>query len=120
MNRLAKLQKKLIGSGVGTESPDDMMLKIMEALGDIEYAPDSVGAFYTFVYQAKTPELLYDEHPLVEIVEITRWGFKGFNYHWNMVRNYTFPEIIGPMYRVNAEELSTLRTLPYKKFRVRG
>jgi len=63
----------------GTKGPDDLMMDIMEALGDTEYVPDSVGAFYTFIYQAKTPELLYDEHPLVEIVDITRWGFKGFN-----------------------------------------
>ena len=119
MNRLTKLSKILDKGGL-MKGPDDLMTDIMEALGDTEYAPDSVGAFYTFIYQAKTPEILYDEHPLVEIVDITRWGFKGFNYHWNMVRNYTFPEIIGPMYRVNAEEFATLRTIPYKKLRVSG
>ena len=57
MNRLTELSKILDKGGL-MKGPDDLMTDIMEALGDTEYAPDSVGAFYTFIYQAKTPELL--------------------------------------------------------------
>ena len=114
MNRILSAQIDLSG----TTDPDDLMMNIMEIFkDDIEYAPDNVGAMYTFIYQPKTPNILYDEHPLVEITEITRWGFRGFNYHWNAIRNYTFPEIVGPMYRLYPEELRYLRAIPYKKIR---
>jgi len=114
MNRILSAQIDLSG----TTDPDDLMMNIMEIFkDDIEYAPDNVGAMYTFIYLPKTPNILYDEHPLVEITEITRWGFRGFNYHWNAIRNYTFPEIVGPMYRLYPEELKYLRAIPYKKIR---
>ena len=48
MNRLSKILDKS-----GLKDPDDLMTDIMEALGDTEYAPDSVGAFYTFIYQGR-------------------------------------------------------------------
>lgn len=112
MNRLKPILQDL----KGTEDPDDLMTMIMEALKDIEYAPDKTGAMFTFIYLPKTPNILYDQHPLVEITEITSWGFKGFNYHWNRIRNYTFPEIVGPMHRLYPAELQILRTIPYRKF----
>lgn len=112
MNRLEPIMYKL----KGTEDPDVLMMEIMEALKDIEYAPDSVGNLFTFIYLPKTPNILYDQHPLVEVTEITRWGFRGFNYHWNRIRNYTFPEIVGPMHRLYPRELEALKTIPYRKF----
>lgn len=100
----------------GMRDPDELMMSIMEILNEeLEYVPDYVGAMYTFIYQPKTPNILYDQHPLVEVTEITRWGFRGFNYHWNAIRNYTFPEIVGPMHRLYPEELRYLRTIPYRK-----
>ena len=113
MNRLSPILDNLNE----TQDPDDLMLMIIEALEDIEWVPSEVGAMYTFIYAAKTPDMLYDEFPLVQITEITPWGFKGFNYHWNLMRNYTFPEIAGAMYRINLAELTTLRSIPYQKFR---
>ena len=114
MNRLTPILDDLNE----TQDPDDLMLMIIEALqGDIEWAPSDVGAMFTFIYAAKTPDMLYDEFPLVQVTEITPWGFKGFNYHWNLMRNYTFPEIAGAMYRINLAELTTLRSIPYQKFR---
>ena len=112
LSRISGIMKDL----KGTEDPDDLMLSIIEALDQIAWAPEEQGAFFTFVYSPKTPNLLYDQHPLVEIIEITRWGFRGFNYHWNMARNYTFPEIVGPMHRVRKSEFEHLRTIPYQKF----
>ena len=113
MNRLTPILEYLNE----TQDPDDLMLMIIEALDDIEWVPSEVGAMFTFIYAAKTPDMLYDEFPLVEVTEITPWGFKGFNYHWNLMRNYTFPEIAGAMYRINLAELTTLRSIPYQKFR---
>jgi len=112
MNRLDPIMYKL----KGTEDPDELMIEIMEVLKDIDYAPNKIGNLFTFIYTPKTSNILYDQHPLVEVTEITRWGFKGFNYHWNRIRNYTFPEIVGPMHRINRQELEALRTIPYRKF----
>ena len=51
MNRLTKLSKILDKGGL-MKGPDDLMTDIMEALGDTEYAPDSVGAFiHSFIKQ---------------------------------------------------------------------
>ena len=69
--------------------PDDMMLELMGVLTDIEVAP-SVGRYYTFIYNAKTPNIRYDEFPLIACVAVYPWGFRGLNYHWNDFHNYTW------------------------------
>ena len=40
-----------------TNDPEEMMLEIMEALNDTVEPIPEVGKFYTFVYNAKTPDL---------------------------------------------------------------
>ena len=111
-NRVSGLLESLIG----TEDPDDLMLDIMDKLSDTVTPIPDLGNYYTFVYKAKTPNITYDTNPLIAATEYTSMGFKGFNYHWNMVRNYTFPEIVGPMHRVRKSEFEHLRTIPYQKF----
>ena len=65
--------------------PEDMMLEIMTILDETVVIPD-LGEVYTYIYNAKTPKLKYDQHPLVAVTHIDRWGFKGLNFHWNQVR----------------------------------
>ena len=48
-----------------TNDPEEMMLEIMEALNDTVEPIPEVGKFYTFVYNAKTPNITYDQHPLI-------------------------------------------------------
>ena len=51
----------MIDNLIGTETPDDLMLKIMETLLPLEDPRDlEVGNFCTFIYQPKT-FLQYDE-----------------------------------------------------------
>ncbi len=101
-----------------TNDPEDMMLEIMEALkGTVTPIPD-VGKFYTFVYTPKTPDIEYDQHPLIACTEIFRWGFKGYNFHWRQSRQYTWEEIAGQLYQVQYEELDDLFSIPYAKFRL--
>ena len=57
---------------VGIESPDDIMMNIMETFTETEVTPE-VGKYYTFVYSPKTPNLYYDQYPLVACLEIFRW-----------------------------------------------
>ena len=46
------------------------------------------------------------------------WGFKGLNFHWGNVRQYTWQEVIGNLHIVNSNEVESLRTIPFAKFRI--
>ena len=95
--------------------PEDIMLLIMEIFTIQEIVPEA-GKFYTFIYNAKTPNISYDQHPLIACVEIFRWGFRGLNFHWQNYRNYTWEEIPGQLMVVEFQELDELLALQYGKF----
>ncbi len=113
MDRIAEISDNLIG----VESPDDLMVEILEALSETETAPEA-GNYYTFVYQPKTPGIRYDEFPLVAVTDVFNWGFKGLNFHWGNVRQYTWQEMIGDLHIVSSEEIESLRSIPYGKIRL--
>jgi hypothetical protein len=110
-NRIRGILQRLIG----TEDPEDLMLEIMDALDVSGFIPDP-GKYYTFVYNAKTPGIQYDQHPLVAVTNVAMKGFSGFNYHWAKMRNYTWNEVAGQLYEVDPGELADLREIPYAKF----
>lgn len=110
-NRIAPVLDVLIG----IEDPDDLMLEIMGVLTDVTPVPD-VGKFYIFIYKPKTDNIQYDAHPLVAVTDIFNWGFRGINFHWGDVRQYTFIELVGNLYEVRPEELNDIRALPFAKF----
>lgn len=102
--------------------PDDFMLVILELFDERELIPDP-GKYYTFVYQAKTPKIVYDEHPLIACLNLHQWGFTGLNFHFEgtqfpKIRNYTWQEVIGQMHVVNNNEIQYMRQVPYEKFRL--
>ena len=108
----------VIDNLIGTEDPDDLMLELMDALNaNVTPAPD-IGKYYIFVYQPKTPNIRYDAHPLVAVTDLFRWGFRGMNYHWGEMRQYTWNEVVGQLYEVNPDELAAVSythlTLPTK------
>ena len=94
---------------------DDMMLALMGVLTDTEVAP-TVGRYYTFIYKAETPEILYDQFPLIACVGVYPWGFRGLNYHWGEFRNYTWEELQSFLYLIYPNELEEARSIPYQKF----
>lgn len=94
---------------------DDMMLALMGVLTDTEVAP-TVGRYYTFIYKAETPEILYDQFPLIACVNVFPWGFRGLNYHWGKFRNYTWEELQSLLYVIYPNELEEARSIPYQKF----
>ncbi len=110
-NRIEAIKSKLTSS-----DPEDLMLEIMGALNDTVEAIPSVGKYYTFVYNAKTPNVQYDQHPLVAVTDLFRWGFRGVNFHWQSSRNYTWEELTGQVYMVKSIELDDLLAIPYAKF----
>ena len=61
-NRIEAIKGKLTSS-----DPEDLMLEIMDALSNTVEAIPSVGKYYTFVYNAKTPNVQYDQHPLIAV-----------------------------------------------------
>jgi len=99
-----------------TNDPEEMMMEIMEALNDTVTPIPEVGKFYTFVYNAKTPDITYDQHPLIACTDLQSWGFKGLNFHWRQSRNYTWEELAGQLYIVQNNELDDLLAIPYGKF----
>ena len=99
-----------------TNDPEEMMMEIMEVLNDTVTPIPEVGKFYTFVYNAKTPDITYDQHPLIACTDLQSWGFKGLNFHWRQSRNYTWEELAGQLYIVEYNELDDLLNFPYGKF----
>ena len=104
-NRLAPVLRDLIG----TEDPEDLALDILDVLNEGGKVP-TVGNYYVFIYNPKTPNIQYDQHPLVAVLAVFEWGFRGLNYHWGEVRQYTWNEIAGGLYMVSDLELRSLRT----------
>ena len=95
--------------------PEDIMFLIMEIFTIEEIMPEP-GKFYTFIYNAKTKGITYDQHPLIACVELFRWGFRGLNFHWQNYRNYTWEEVAGKLHVVQFQELDELLALQYGKF----
>ena len=109
--------RSIVDSVIGTESADDLMINLMDALTEGGKIPE-VGKYYTFVYRPKTPNLRYDEYPLVAVTGVFDWGFKGINFHWGQSRQYTFPEIVGGLYNITDEEITDARNLSFGKYRL--
>ena len=112
-NRIRNILDNLIGN----EDPDDLMIEILDAIQESGKVP-SVGKYYVFVYNPKTPNVQYDQNPLVAVTDRFQWGFRGINFHWGEMRQYTWDEIPGSLYEVYAEELADLREIPVGKIRL--
>jgi hypothetical protein len=105
----------------GVTDPEEIMLELMEVLTETEIVPD-VGNYYTYIFNAKTPNITYDQHPLVAVLEIFNWGFRGLNFHWQdinpsqCVRNYTWTEIPGRLHTIYKDEIEYIKGINYSKF----
>ena len=105
----------VVDSIIGTEDPDDLMVSLLEAVQGSYTVVPSIGKYYIFNYLAKTPLIQYDQNPLVAVMEVYSWGFKGFNYHWGQIRQYTWEEVSGNFYEIYPDELADAREIPFKK-----
>ena len=114
MSRIAPL----VGNLIGSETADELLVDIMEALGDSVGSIPEVGKIYVFAYQPSTPNIRYDQNPLVAVTNVFDWGFKGINFHWGQSRQYTFPEIVGGLYNITDEEITDARNLSFGKYRL--
>ena len=109
----------IIDNLVGNEKPDDLMLEIISVLTEVSKIPRP-GKFYTFVYNPKTPNIQYDQNPLVAVTDRFEWGFRGINFHWGSTgtRQYTWDEIPGGIYEAMSDELDDLQAIPYANIRL--
>ena len=114
MSRIASL----VGNLIGSETADELLVDIMGVLGDSAGSIPEVGKIYVFAYQPSTPNIRYDQNPLVAVTNVFDWGFKGINFHWGQSRSYTFQEVASQLYQVTNEELQDLNTIPFAKFRI--
>ena len=114
-SRVRDLQKRIEDNGI--TDPEDIMMLIMEIVKEEVLYPEP-GKFYTFLYKPKTPNIEYDQHPLIACTSLEKWGFKGINFHWRQGRQYTWEEVIGKLHVVKFNELDELLSLQYGKFRL--
>tara|TARA_Y100001938_G_scaffold133681_1_gene193310 strand:+ start:308 stop:682 length:375 start_codon:yes stop_codon:yes gene_type:complete len=112
-NRIRSVVDKI----TGTEDADDLMINLMDVLTEGSQVPE-VGGYYTFVYNPKTPNIQYDQNPLVAVTEVFEWGFRGINFHWGQMRKYTWNEISGGLYQINSDELADAREIPFGHIRL--
>jgi len=109
--------RSVIDGVIGTEDPDDLMLELLGVLQEGGKVPES-GKYYVFVYNPKTPNIRYDQNPFVAVTDVFLWGFRGINFHWGEIRQYTYNEIVGQIYEVYSDEVSDVREIPFGKFRL--
>ncbi|NDB86144.1 MAG: hypothetical protein EB127_26095 [Alphaproteobacteria bacterium] len=113
--RIKELKKRITASD--SKDPEDLMLIIIDVFKEEVLYPEP-GKFYTFIYNPKTPNIDYDQHPLIACTELQKWGFKAINFHWRQSRNYTWEEVAGKLHVVRPNELDELLAIPYAKIRL--
>jgi hypothetical protein len=115
INRIQAIKDKLIG----TEKPEYLMNEILNAIKNTNRGSQPTpGKYYTYIYYAKTPRILYDRHPLIQAVELTQYGFKGFNYHLGEIRQYNTIDgnrLVSGIYEITVAEFNLLVDVPYQK-----
>ena len=98
---------------IGTKDPDDVMIALLEVLTESPARGIQAGKIYVFVYNAKTPQLRYDQNPFVAVTDVMPWGFRGINFHWGESRQYTWSEVAGGVYEVYPSEVKDLQMIPF-------
>lgn len=113
-NRLKDFKESLIG----VETPERLMDEILSRLGGSERDYPSPGRYYTYIYYAATPGIIYDRHPLILAGDLLPKGFRGFNYHLGKIRQYNTVDgdrLVSGLYELSQQEFATLRSVPYGK-----
>lgn len=96
--------------------PEDIMIEILDVFSKSVILPE-VGNYYTFIYNPKTPDITYDQHPLIAVTGVERWGIKAINFHWNDARNYSWAEVAGKFHVVEDDEIMSMRNINYAKIK---
>ena len=111
VNRL----RSIVNEMTGLKDPDDRMLEVMGVLTASPARSVEPGKLYLFVYNAKTPNITYDQNPFIAVTDVFQWGFRGINFHHQDYRQYTWEELGTQVYIVQQDELDDLLSLQYGK-----
>lgn len=109
MDRIEKLLPR------ANSNPGRNMQILLSNLSPSTIIPDP-DKYYVFVYKAKTKGIVYDMYPFVVCTSLHRWGFIGFNFHWNAHRRYSWADIVTNLYEIQEEELNSMEQYPIAKF----
>jgi hypothetical protein len=114
-NKLRFFKKNL----TGTETPEYLMNEILSILEGRERPFPIPGKYYTYIYYAVTPKIIYDRHPLILAGNPLPRGFLGYNYHHGRApRQYNTVDgdrLVSGLYEVMSDEVIILRGVPYAK-----
>ena len=105
--------------GISSEfssGPDYNMGLLLSYLTESEIVPEA-DKYYVFVYRAKTPNIKYDQHPVIMCTGVYKWGFTGFNYHWMESRQYSWGEVVSNLYELSEDEFEIVQDIPLAKFK---
>ena len=108
IDRIERLLPKAVGN------PRKNMQVLLNNLSPSVIIPEQ-NKYYVFVYKAKAKGE-YDMHPFVVCSSIYKWGFIGFNYHWNDYRRYNWADIVTNLYEIRDNELNSMEQYPIAKF----
>ena len=111
MDRVAELLP-----GSKGRKPETNMRRLLDVLSPSVIVPEP-DKYYVFIYKAKTPGIAYDQHPFIICTNIFKWGFVGYNFHWEESRQYTWAEVISNLYEVSDEELNSVQKLPIARIK---
>ena len=111
--------RSVVDDLTGLKDPDDKMLEVMELLTASSVRDIQVGKLYLFIYNAKTPNLLYDQNPFVAVTDVFQWGFRGVNAHWDgKPRQYTWSEVGTDVYEIFRSEVTDVLRLSLENKRL--
>jgi hypothetical protein len=103
--------RSVVNDLTGLKDPDDKMLEVLELLTPTSVRDIQPGKLYLFIYNAKTPNLLYDQNPFIAVTDVFQWGFRGFSAHWREPRQYTWSEVGTDVYEVYRSEVTDVLRL---------
>ena len=109
-NRLATIVNETI-----QDKPNYNMSLLLETLSPSVIVPQP-DKYYVFVYEAKTPGIMYDTNPFVVVTTLWKWGFIGFNFHWNEYRRYNWADVQTNLFEIHEDELTTMENFPIANF----
>lgn len=109
-NRLTTIVNETI-----KDKPNYNMSLLLETLSPSVIVPQP-DKYYVFVYEAKTPGIMYDTNPFIVVTTLWKWGFIGFNFHWNEYRRYNWADVQTNLFEIYDDELTTMENFPIANF----
>jgi len=110
MNRISSLLP------IAKGSPEHNMRLLLGKLSPSGIVPER-DKYYVFIYKAKTRNIQYDQHPFIVCTGVYKWGFSGYNFHWEQPRRYSWLEVFSNIYEIHDDELNDMMNLKIAKFK---